>query len=45
MDVRPCALVVEDEVSLALELEDAMSAMDFTFAVWHRQEVALAHSP
>jgi DNA-binding NarL/FixJ family response regulator len=29
MDVRPCALIVEDEVSLALELEDAMSAMGF----------------
>ena len=28
-DVRPCALIVEDEVHVALELEDAMSALGF----------------
>jgi DNA-binding NarL/FixJ family response regulator len=29
MQMRPCALIVEDEVNLALELEDAMSALGF----------------
>ena len=29
MKMRPCALIVEDEVNLALELEDAMSALGF----------------
>jgi two-component system, response regulator PdtaR len=29
MRIRPCALIVEDEVNLALELQDAMSALGF----------------
>jgi DNA-binding response OmpR family regulator len=29
MQMRPCALIVEDDVNLALELEDAVSALGY----------------
>ena len=43
MNVRPCALIVEDELFVALDLEDAMVEMGSLFVVWRPHKTERIH--
>jgi len=43
MNVRPCALIVEDELFVALDLEDAMVEMGFYVWVWRPHKTERFH--
>jgi hypothetical protein len=42
MPARLCALIVEDEPLIALDLQEAMLALGFTCAVWRVRKSELA---